>query len=186
MLMQRAIKSIQSMPESWVRVNQVSRMPGGLELSLSIHGGRRGNAVDHWVVVCRGVREVQITDLDGGGLAIYPTSHPAAQQYVARRAELRWPRSSDQAKVIDTLHRAHAKAVDDWIPFDRYLPLNVNWIVPSFAPVSGNNFVCRGPEFLLRAYAKALRKAGESARVNVRGSSKVNRIRACVLHFGAS
>ena len=99
-------------------------------------------------MTCRGVHEVSISDLDGGGLAYYPASHPAAKQYVARQAELRWPCSSNEARVIDTLHRAHADAVDDWIPFDRYLLFNVYWIAPSFAPVSGNNFACTPKHFL--------------------------------------
>ncbi len=186
MLIQKAIKSIHSMPGSWVRVDDISRTLGGLDLCLSVHEGRRGKTVDSWIVTCRGVHEIHITELDGGGLALYPTSHPAAQQYVARQAELRWPRSSNEANVIAKLHRAHAKAVDDWIPFDRYLLFNVYWIAPSFAPVSGDNFVCRGPEFLLRAYAKALRTVGEQARVTLRGSPKAKPIRPNVLHFGTS
>jgi hypothetical protein len=186
MLIQKAIRSICLMPDSWVRVDHVSRTRGGLDLRLSVHEGRRGKAVDSWIITCRGVHEIYITDLDGGGLALYPTSHPAAQQYVARQAELRWPRSSNEANVIAKLHRVHAKAVDDWIPFDRYLLFNVYWITPSFAPVSGDNFVCRGPEFLLRAYAKALRTVGEQARLTLRGSSKAKPIRPSVLHFGTS
>ena len=52
------------------------------------------------------------------------------------------------------------KAVDGWIPFDRYLLINTPYngtpFLPYFAPVSGNRFVCKGPDFLLKAYANAL------------------------------
>ena len=110
-------------------------MTGGLDLYFSIHKGRRGKAADHWIVVCRGVRESNITDFDGDGLAVYPTSHPAVRQYVARRAELRWPRSSDEVKVVVALQRAHVKAVDNWIPFDRYLQINTPWNGTALLPL---------------------------------------------------
>src|SRR5581483_5233595 len=159
MVIRKAVKTIESIADGWVRLEHIRRMAGGLDLCFSIHKGRRGKATDHWTVICLGVHESNITDFDGGGLAVYPTSHPAARQYVARRAELRWPRTSDDVKVVVALQRAHVAAVDDWIPFDRHLLINTPWngtsVLPSFAPISGRNFICRGPDFLLRAYAKA-------------------------------
>src|SRR5438105_3163803 len=167
MVIWKAIKSIESISNGWVRLEHARRMSRGLDLCFSIHEGRRGKAADYWIVVCRGVHESNITDFDGGGLAVYPTSHPAARQYVARRAELRWPRGSDDVKVTVALQRAHVAAVDDWIPFDRYLLINTPWngtsFLPSFAPTSGANFICRGPDFLLYAYTKALKAAGVRA-----------------------
>jgi hypothetical protein len=38
--------------------------------------------------------------------------------------------------------------VYDWIPIDRHVDI---WAI------AGKKFVCRGPDFLLRAYAKRLR-----------------------------
>jgi hypothetical protein len=113
MLIKEAIKLICSIPDSWVRVEQVRRVSGGLDLSLSIHKGRRGKKTDHWIVSCRGIREAQITDFDGGGLEVYSQSHPAARQYVARKAELRWPHGSDENQVLAALQRAHVEAVQD-------------------------------------------------------------------------
>jgi hypothetical protein len=176
MHIREAIQSIHRAPDSWVRLDQVRRLHGGLDIYFSIHHGRRGKTTDHWVVTCRDVREIKITDFDGGGLAVYPCSHPAARQYVARRAELRWPQSCVNAQVLMALHQAHRRVADDWIPCDRYL----------VAPASGGNFVCRGPEFLLRAYVKALKALGKPARITLRGSLKMKSTRPQVLHFGES
>jgi hypothetical protein len=190
MVIRKALKSIASIADGWVRLDHVRRMTGGLDLCFSIHKGRRGKATGHWAVVCRGVHEFNITDFDGGGLRVYPTSHPAARQYVARRAELRWPRSGDAVKVLVALQRAHVAAVDDWIPFNRYVLINTPWsgtsFLPDFAPISGRDFICKGPDFLLRAYAKALEAAGERARFTLRGSPTSKSIRPQVLHFGES
>ncbi len=190
MQIQNAVKLINSIPDRWVRVDQLRRIPGGLEICFSIHKGKRGKKLDGWLVTCRGVHEATITDIDGGGLASYPSSHPAAQQYVARRAELRWPRTCDEEKVLGALYRAHMELVDDWIPFDRYLLVNAPWkgtsLLPDSAPASGSRFVCRGPDFLLRAYAKAIESIGERAQFNLRTSPKVKSISPKVLHFGES
>jgi len=181
---------IHSMSDAWVRVEQLRRIPGGIEVVFGIHKGRRGKEVDVWSVTCRGVHETKITQLDGGGLNVYSGSHPAAHQYVARQAELRWPRTCDEAKVLAALSRAHVETVDDWIPFDSYLQINTPyngspWL-PYFAPVSGSNFICRGPDFLVRAYAKALAAIGERVQVTLRGSRKSKPTPPKVLHFGTS
>jgi len=178
------------MSDSWVRVGHLRRIPGGLEIFFSVHKGKRGKKVDGWNVTCRGVYEANITDLDGGGLAVYSSTHPAAQQFVGRRAELRWPRTCDRAKVLMALYRAHVEAVDDWIPFDRYLLINTSWnstsFCPDFAPVSVSKFVCSGPDFLVRAYAKALEAIGERVQLTRRGTPKSKSILPKVLHFGGS
>lgn len=121
---------------------------------------------------------------------MYPATHPAARQYVARRAELRWPRTCDEAKVLLAPYQAHTKAADDWIPFDRYLSIETPWtgtsFQPHFAPISGNNFVCRGPDFLVRTYAKALEAIGEQVPLTLRRASKLKPAQPKVLHFGES
>jgi len=143
-----------------------------------------------WSVTCRRVHEAKITSIDGGSLRVYPATHPAARQYVARRAELRWPRTCDEAKVLLALYRAHTRAADDWIPFDRYLSIETPWtgtsLRPHFAPISGDNFVCRGPDFLVRTYAKALEAIGEQVQLTLRRASKLKPAQPRVLHFGES
>jgi hypothetical protein len=190
MLIQSAVKLVHSIPDSWVRVEQVRRMSGGLEVCFSIHKGQRGKRIDGWSVTCRRVHEAKITAIDGGGLRLYRATHPAARQYVARRAELRWPRTCDEAKVLLALYRAHTRAADDWIPFDRYLSIETPWtgtsFQPHFAPISGNNFVCRGPDFLVRAYAKAIEAIGERVRLTLRRVPKLKPTLPRVLHFGES
>jgi hypothetical protein len=82
------------------------------------------------------------------------------------------------------------ETVDDWIPFDDYLFVNTPWngtsFCPDFAPVSGSNFICRGPDFLLRAYGKALEAIGEPVRLTLCGAPRSKSIRPKVLHFGTS
>src|ERR1700732_4653020 len=89
MTIQNAIKLIHSESDSWVWLEQTRKVPRGLELRFGIHRGKRGARIDSWSVRCLGVREATITALDGGGLRLYPGTHPAALRYTARRAELR-------------------------------------------------------------------------------------------------
>lgn len=190
MLIQNVVKIANEISNRWVRVREVRRTPDALEICFSVHNGKRGRKVDEWSVVCQEVHEASISDFDGGGLRLYPSSHPAARQFFARWAELKWPRTCDEARVFLALHRAHTKAADDWIPFDRYLQMETPWagtsFQPLFAPVSGSNFVCRGPDFLVRAYAKALEAIGEQAKLTLRSAPKAKSTRPKVLHFGTS
>lgn len=160
----------------WVRLEEVRRFPGGLEITFSIYNGKRGKRIDTWQFTCLRVHEAQISAWDGGGLCLYSTAHPAARQYSARKAEVRWGDANDMALVIGTLYKAHANLVDDWIPFDRY---------SSIRAVSKGKNACRGPEFLMRAYAKALRSIGKEPHVLLRRSRRTT-ARAQVLHFGDS
>jgi len=190
MLIQSAVKLVDTIPDSWLRVEHVRRISGGLEVCFSVHKGQRGKRVGRLSVACHRVHEAKITDMDGGGLSVYAGTHPAARQYVARRAELRWPRSSNEAQVYLALRRAHLRAVDDWIPFDRYLPIETYWNAtspqPLFTPVSGNSFVCRGPDFLVRTYANALEEIGERVQLTLRRVPKLRPTKPKVLHFGES
>jgi hypothetical protein len=190
MRIQDAEKLINSTYDSWLRLGQVRRIPGGLELWFSLHNGRRGKKIDEWKVICRGVHEAKITSWDGGGIALYPSSHPAARQYSDREAELRWSRACDENKVLAALCRAHVEAVDDWIPFDSYLQINSPYRETTsssyVASGSGRKFVCRGPRFLLRCYAKALESVGEPTQMTFRKNQRIKNIRPKVLHFGNS
>ena len=141
-------------------------------LLFGVHKGHRGRRIDAWLVRCREVRDAVITALDGGGLALYPASHAAARVLIARQAEVRWHGPIEE---IMTLYRAHIEAVDDWIPFD----------YSSVQAIGEGTFSCRGPDFLMRAYAKALRAIGKRPRI-VLGRDRSKAIRPKVLHFGDS
>jgi hypothetical protein len=190
MIVHNMVKVVESTPDAWVRVLQVRRTPSRMEICFAVHKGKRGRRIDEWRVTCQGVREAEITDFDGGGLGFYAADQPAAHQYVAQTAELRWSRTCDEARTFLALHRAHTREAYGWIPFDRYLHIETPWtgtsFQPHFAPVSGNYYVCRGPDFLLRAYAKALKSIGEEAKLILRRSVKSQRAKPKVLHFGAS
>jgi hypothetical protein len=176
MRIENAIKRIHSSPDSWVRVEEFRRIPKGLELCVGVYEGRLTRKAEAWRIRCRGVREFQIVDVDGGGLALCPGTHPAARQFLTRQCTLRW-RGADHAASIGTLCRAHVDAVDDWIPIDRYVDIKA---------ISEKKFVCRGPEFLMRAYAKALRLIGAQPQLTLREKFRAKRKPLRVLHFGAS
>jgi hypothetical protein len=177
MIIQNAIKLIHSESNSWVRVEQTRKIPRGLELRFGIYRGKRGAKIDSWSVKCLGVREATITTLDGGGLLLYPGTHPAALRFTARRAELRWRGTRDKDAVIGALYEAHVTVMDDWLPFDE---------VVSVETISKRTASCCGPEFLMRAYAKALRAKGERAQLILRAGSKAKSMGLKVLHFGDS
>jgi hypothetical protein len=165
-------------PKGWVRLEQVRKERGRLELRFGIHEENRGKRkIGSWRIVCSGVREAHIADFDGGGLALYPTVHPAARQYTARQAELRWAASNNKPTALGALYKAHTEAVNDWIPFDRCV---------SMKSISDKKCVCRGPDFLVLAYAKALRTLGEKPYLTLRGSRKSKQSSLRVLHFGDS
>lgn len=177
MLIEDLIKRIDSLPDSWVRMEQIRRIPSGLEICIAIHTGRRGRRLETWRIRSLGIREFQICDMDGGGLALYSSTHPAARQYMARQVTLRWSGCDDSTAVFCALFQAHRDAVDDWIPVGRYLDIRA---------ISEAKLLCRGPDFLMRAYAKALRLVGAQTHVTVRKNRKMKRIRSRVLHFGDS
>lgn len=185
MLLENAIKRILAVPDGWVRVEQVRNIPGGLELCLGIHRGKRGKTVAAWAVKCLRVHEVKITEFDGGGIALHGPDHPAAKQYATRWTELRWPRESNLAAVFTTLYGAHIEATDDWVPFERYVFPNMPY-TRGFESRSAKEYACRGPDFLIRAYAQALRTKGETVRVIRLNTGGKRRGRPKVLHFGTS
>jgi hypothetical protein len=176
MRIEEAITSIDSLPDSWARLEEVRRVPRGFDLSFSVHKGRRGRRVDAWRITCLEVSEANITARDLGGIALYPSTHPAARECVARQAQVRWSGAGDEAVLMGVLYKAHTEAVDDWIRFDQY---------SSIRAISGDKFALRGPDFLVRAYAKALRSIGKRPQVILgRRNQKAGRPR--VLHFGDS
>ena len=171
-----AIELIHARPRSWVRVQEVRKSRGHLDLCLSIHKENSGRKkIDEWSVTCRGIREMNLSDFDGGGLALYSATHPAARQYLARHGTLRWRGKIDKFAVLGALYQAHTAAVNDWIPFDRYVSLR---------SISDEGGASKGPDFLMRAYAKTLRAQGADTQFTLLRKRKATSLE--VLHFGAS
>jgi len=176
MTIEKVIALVDRSEDSWVRLEVVRRVPRGLDLSFSVHKGQYGKRVDSLRITSLEVHEAKITALDGGGLALYSSTHPSARELVARQAQVRWSGASDDVAMIGALYEAHIEAVDDWIPFERF---------SSIRAISNDKSACRGPDFLMRAYAKALKSIGKQPRIILgRQKRKVSRPR--VLHFGDS
>ncbi len=126
---------------------------------------------------CKGVLESHFSDFGLGGIRLYPPGHPAARQYTARRAILRWSRDERNRDILGVLVRTHKAVVDDWIPVERYLGGELS---------DRRQPTCRGPEFLLKAYARALRMSGIRCNLTLGPKAAAIRARLRVLHFGAS
>ncbi len=174
----RAIAKIHRDENAWVRVDRVHRLSDGLCLELAVCRGRRGPITAIWRLECRGVREANIRDLDGGGLQVWSGTHPAARQYTDDLMTISL--SKDRiAEAVGVLLEAHAATVDDWIPFERYLGLTV----PAPAKLAGLRL--KAPRFLMKRYAAALRELGlpcRPSRSRRRQATKPLR----VVHFGSS
>jgi hypothetical protein len=143
-------------------------------LSLGVYHGKAGRLGASWDIHCRGVRELSISDLDGGGIQLYPPSHPAARQYSDAKTTLRCEVGEAMSAGVGALLEAHIRATDDWVPFDRYVP---TWKSP---------LVIRGPAFLIRSYSRALKRLHLEPAISVR-RGKAGRHRPLrVLHLGES
>jgi hypothetical protein len=175
--LESAIASMHSKPKAWVVVDGARRVAGGLEIEFSVLAGRNGRPTSKFALACKGVLEASFSDLGLGGLRLYSPDHPAARQYAARKATLRWSPGEQPIDVLGALVRAHTTAVDDWIPVERYLSDQFS---------ERRQPMCQGPEFLLKVYAQTLRALGLRCRVTVRPRPVAARKRPRVLHFGAS
>ena len=160
----------------WLRLDAVSATSSGLEISFRLLRGQHGKKLDVWKVICGGVREAKITELDGGGLRLY-TAHPAAQQYTHQQAQLSWNGAAlNDDEILGALYQGHLQEVYDWIPFDRYT---------NAEDIGAKKVVWQGPLFLMRAYAKALRAKGVQVALKP-GTKKARQPPLKVLHFGDS
>lgn len=167
---------IPSRPDAWVRHEKISMARKEVEITFGIYQGKRGRKVESWKVICSGIQEAIISDLDGGGLRLYK-GHPAAQQYIAPKAQLRWNGgNTDASEVVGGLYQAHTHLIDDWIPFDRYGDVKT---------IAKNKVVWTGPVFLMKAYARALRALGIDPVLKVQ-PTKIKKRALKVLHFGNS
>ena len=114
------------------------------------------------MVTCRGIREVKLTDFDGGGLNHWK-SHPVLSQFSSRKASLKITIGDRTvAECAGLMIEAHQRAVDDWIDFDRFVPAK------TWTHGDGKPILINGPEFLLREYRSRLH------------------LRLSLLHFGSS
>jgi hypothetical protein len=131
-----------------VRVASAHRQRGGLRLELELAKGRRGKAVAWFTVTCRSVLEIALSDLNGGGCRVYSASHPAGRQYGDAIVKLSFRPGGRMDEIGGAVARAHQRLVEDWIPLERYARLD---------SADTEVVVWRGPAFLMRAYAAAIR-----------------------------
>lgn len=176
MRIDRAVDSMQR--QGWVRLEEVQRTSKGFNLLFGVYKGQRGRRVGAWRIECSRVHEARITDWDGGGIAVYGSKHPAALQFAARQAEVRWTghTDEDEPSTMAAVYQAHMETVDDWIDFDTYSNIQLK---------AKNMRAYRGPEFLIRAYAEALRSVGKHPKL-ILGRRRTRSMKLSVLHFGAS
>jgi hypothetical protein len=174
-----ALKQIDKIPNAWVRVCQVAPDGRNLGLQFNILQGKRGPLVHHWRVRCIRVRQWHLDEVDGGGIRLYGSDHPLARQYSCAKARLRLERVEDAGVVIAALVTAHARVFDDWVPLERYLGTLADLPVRVAAGLS-----VTGPEFVLKAYARALRSVAAASLSRRPKRDGMARFR--VLHFSQS
>jgi len=140
---------------AWVRL--AAAVPKGRNLSLRFELFRRIEAdpASAWIVSCQRVREMRLTVDDFGGLNFWRDDHPVLAQFTSPKSSLTihvGGRSIDECAGV--LLRAHWKAADDWIEFDRYA-FRHGRLTASSSRVS-----IAGPQFLMEAYYKELKQSG--------------------------
>ncbi len=173
----KVIRAIQTKPDGWLHVEAIQKVGTGVVLSLALREGKGGQWISAWDVCCSGVREISVSDLEGGGIGLYGSSHPAARQYATGMAKLRCRPDGKGSAILGALASAHVATVDDWIPVDRYLPMQAG---------AKGDFLVRAPDFLVRAYAKALERLGVVARVSAVARKGRRSPAPRVLHLGDS
>ena len=173
---------LEARERGWVRVATITWHKATMVLDLAIDSRRNGVTRESWRVECRNVQEYKVSDVNGGGLAIYDQDHPAVRHHVDDVVGLRFHGKTKQlSRVIGDLVRAHDDAAGDWIAFDSYLG-PVESLVSKLT--SGTGTLATGPKFLLASYAVALRQNAIKPRLlNI---NKRKRGRAMALHFGNS
>ena len=150
-----------------------------LGVLLNVYAGRRGRIVQRFRVRCIRVREWHLEDLDGGGIRLYGSDHPVARQYSSLKARLRLSRVDDAGAAIAALLAVHNRIFDDWVACERYLG-NLGDLAGRLA----SGLTITGPEFVLKAYARALRSQASAI---VKIQSKQSRSARCrILHFSQS
>lgn len=154
--------------------------PRGLTLTLEVDHGT--GELSSWSVHCDEVLEYHLSSAFDCGLDIWDASHPAIDQYVQQTERLTFATAArEPARVIGELWMAHRAAVDDWIPFDRYL----NAELPLHILLASNGGeLAKGPAFLLEVYERVLNEHG--CRPSRVGSKEGAAEKASFIHFGES
>ncbi len=178
------IRAYQRLADGWVRVDQASVDRQNLRLVFALARSKSGPVVSRYLVLVEGAREVSLSDFNGGGLRLYPSSHPAAKQYVDVKERLKVRGVGDSPhSIIGALLDAHMRAVDDWIPFDRYLgPTDL--LLKRLASTRSCQFSV--PRFLCRVYASVLKDKDVPVRILSGPGTRTSSTRPRVLHFGES
>jgi len=171
------ISKIRAARDAWVTIASVAQAAGGVLVTLLLRRGKGGPILATWSIRCRRVHELEISDLNGGGICLYSSGHPAARQYASPVQRLSCRTHGDGSRAWLAVVSAHVAAVDDWIPADRYLPAT---------PPSDGTLLIRAPEFLARVYARALRRLGIGVRSSIPRHVTRRRRSPKVLHLGDS
>lgn len=134
-----------------------------------------------WTLHCSEVIDYFLTDVRYQiGLNVRSGDHPLIKQYVQPLEGLySSKRAADPDCVVGQLWDAHARLVDDWIPFDRYLRMPLRGLLSS-----GQALVATAPAFLADIYSQVLESNGcEPTRLPALPARAVS---AQLAHFGDS
>jgi hypothetical protein len=174
-----ALRQINKIPNAWVRLGLVVPDGKNLGLLLNVSEGKRSRIGQRCRVRCIRVREWHLDDFDGGGIRLYGSDHPLARQYSTPRARLRLARIGDTGVAVATLLAVHTRIFDDWVPCERYLGS-----LGDLAARIENGLSISGPEFVLKAYARALRPLAAASLKRQAKQSGTGRFK--ILHFSQS
>lgn len=135
-----------------------------------------------WKLRFSGVVEQQLSVIVDCGLNVW-RHHVVLDQYTRRREFLHFAQRPGNAdEVIGQLWRAHTAAVDDWIPFDRYLNRELQ-LAELLA--SGSGLLATGPDFLIDPYERVMRDFGcQPCRLALPGPPRLSQ--GLLAHFGES
>lgn len=179
--MTNAFKQIDKIPDAWVRLGMAVPDGKNLVLLFTVSEGKRGRIAFRCRVRCVRVREWHLENSDEGGLQVYGSDHPLARQYSSSKARLRLARVDDAGAVVEALLAAHVGVFDDWVPCERYLG-NLG----DLAARVDKGLSITGPEFVLKAYARALRSKAAATLTRQTKQSAPATARVRILHFSHS
>jgi len=172
-------------PQSWVQLRGATWSSNRqVMLDFVVRAHRRGSVVGRWSVRAVGVKEFQLSDVDGGGLSLTGGQHPVLRQYVDPTATLHLKASvTEVPAVLAALWAEHVALVADWIAPERYLgtPEQLKTRL-----LRHRGIVCRGPAFLVRRYARVLVQHGVASSVSASRSRVSRSAPLRLLHFGHS
>jgi len=184
--MQSLLRAVRA--SQWVSVKSVSAERRDLHVRLELWPRASEGPARLWAVSCFHVREFSLSDFDGGGLNWWDRKHPLLSQFTSPKASLRVRRSgATNDMILGILALAHRAVVDDWIPFDRFVP-------DGLLRRDTSTMTIVGPEFLLAGYSARLAHAQVAAALK-RHKRKLywsghgwsqRRHDLSVLHFGNS